>query len=51
MEFKKFLNAFMRIPALLVRTGRRIIFRLLGWNPYQHVFLRAVEALERPLLC
>ena len=51
MEFKKFTNAFMRIPAQLVRTGRRIVFRLLGWNPYQHVFLRAVEALERPLLC
>ena len=51
MEFKKFLNAFMRIPAQLVRTGRRVVFRLLSWNPYQHVFIRAVEALERPLLC
>jgi len=51
MEFKKFLNAFMRIPAQLVRTGRQIVFRLLGWNPYQHVFIRAVEALEQPLLC
>ena len=30
MEFKKFTNAFMRIPAQLVRTGRRIVFRLLG---------------------
>ena len=51
MEFKKFLLAFMRIPAQLVRTGRRIVFRLLSWNPYQHVFIRAVEALDRPLLC
>ena len=51
MEFKKFLNAFIRIPAQLVKTGRRIVFRLLAWNPHQHIFLRAVEALERPLLC
>ncbi len=51
MEFKKFLLSFMRLPAQLVRTGRRIVFRLLGWNPYQNIFIRAVEALERPLLC
>ena len=51
MEFKKFLFAFMRLPAQLVRTGRRIVFRLLSWNRYQHIFLRAIEALERPLLC
>ena len=51
MEFKKFLLAFIRLPAQLVRTGRRIVFRLLSWNPYQHVFIRAVEALERPLIC
>jgi hypothetical protein len=30
MEFRSFLNAFMRIPAQLVRAGRRTIFRLLG---------------------
>ncbi len=51
MEFKKFVNAFVRIPAQLVKTGRRLIFRLLAWNPYQHIFLRAVETLHRPLLC
>ena len=51
MEFKKFVNAFVRIPAQLVKTGRRLVFRLLAWNPYQHVFLRAVATLNRPLLC
>jgi hypothetical protein len=45
MEFRTFLNAFMRIPAQVVRTGRRIVFRLLSWNPWQHVFLRAVDQL------
>ena len=46
MEFKTFLNAFMRVPAQVVRMGRRVIFRLLSWNPWQHVFLRGVDQLH-----
>ena len=45
MEFKKFLNAFVQLPCQLVKSGRRIIFRLLGWNPHMHVFLRGVQAV------
>jgi hypothetical protein len=33
MEFKAFLQAFMLIPVQLVRTSRRLVFRLLAWNP------------------
>lgn len=51
MEFKKFINAFVRIPAQLVRTGRRLLFRLLSWNPFQHIFLRAVDTFATPLRC
>jgi hypothetical protein len=51
MEFKKFINAFVRVPCQIVRTGRRIIYRLLAWNPWQAVFLRAVDALRIPLKC
>lgn len=51
MEFKTFLNAFMRVPAQIIRTGRRVIFRLLSWNPWQHVFLRGVEQLHGRLQC
>lgn len=51
MEFKTFLNAFMRVPAQVVRTGRRIVFRLLSWNPWQAVFLRAVDQLHGKLTC
>jgi hypothetical protein len=51
MEFKKFVNAFVRVPALVVKTGRRILLRLVSWNPFQHVFLRAVDRLEYPLRC
>jgi Transposase DDE domain group 1 len=51
MEFKRFLNAFMRVPCQIVRTGRRILYRLLAWNPWQHVFLRGVDALRCPMNC
>ncbi len=51
MEFRKFVDEFVRIPVQLVKTGRRLVFRLLAWNRYQHVFIRAVEAFETPLLC
>jgi hypothetical protein len=51
MEFKTFLNAIMRLPCQIVRTGRRIVFRLLSWNPWQETLLRGVDALRLPLRC
>ncbi len=51
MEFKRFVNAFVRMPALVIRTGRRLVFQLLSWNPWQEVFLRGVDALRTPLRC
>ena len=51
MEFKTFLNAFMRLPCQVVRTGRRIVFRLLAWNPWLNVFFRGLKALRHPLRC
>ena len=47
MEFKRFVNAFVRVPCQVVRTGRRLVYRLLAWNPWQAVFLRGVDALRR----
>ena len=51
MGFKKFVQEFIRLPALLVCTGRQIVCRLLTWNRHQHVFLRLLDVLERPLKC
>ena len=51
MEFHTFLNAFMRVPCQLIRTSRKLIFRLLSWNPWQHVFLRLVDVLNQRRLC
>ena len=51
MEFKRFVNAFVQVPCQIVKTGRRIVYRLLAWNPWQSVFLRAVDALRHPMRC
>ena len=51
MEFKRFVNSFIRVPCQIVRGARRIIYRLLSWNPWQAVLLRAADALRCPLRC
>lgn len=51
MEFHTFLHAFMLVPVQVVRTSRRVIFRLLAWNPWQAVFLRGFDACRQPLRC
>jgi hypothetical protein len=51
MEFTTFRRAFMAVPAQIISTGRRIVFRLLSWNPWQHVFFRLLDQLRTPLRC
>ena len=51
LEFRTFVNHFARIPAQIVKSGRQLIVRLLGWNTWQPVFFRLAEALRRPLRC
>jgi hypothetical protein len=46
MEFRTFVNYFMKIPCQIIRTGRRLVFRLLSWNPWQHVFARLANSLK-----
>jgi len=46
VEFRTFVNAFVRLPCQIVRTGRRLVYRLLAWNPYQGIFFRLVSALR-----
>ena len=49
MEFKSFVNAFILIPAQIIRQGRKIIYRLLAWNPWQLVFFRAFDSMSGKL--
>jgi hypothetical protein len=46
MEFKTFINAFMRFPCQIVRTGRRLIYRLLNWSPWHRMFFRVLDQLR-----
>jgi hypothetical protein len=51
MEFRTFVNSFIHMPAQIVKAGRRILFRLLGWNRWQHVFLRGLHGIRMARLC
>jgi len=51
MEFATFVNGLMRLPCQIVKSGRRIIYRLLSWNPWVAPLLRLAERLRRPLRC
>lgn len=46
MEFKTFAAAFVRMPCQIVRTGGRLIYRLLSWNRWQPLFFRTFAQLR-----
>jgi len=46
MEFKTFVNAFVLIPCQVIRTGRKTILRVLGWNPHLGTFFRLLGRLR-----
>jgi hypothetical protein len=46
LEFKTFVQTFVRLPCQVVRTGRRLVYRLLSWNPYQPIFFRLLDVLR-----
>ena len=51
MEFATFCAAIIQMPCQIVRGGRRLIYRLLSWTPWQGMFLRLVERLQGCWLC
>jgi hypothetical protein len=46
LEFKTFVNAFVRLPCQIVRTGGRLVYRLLSWNPHLPIFFRLLDRLR-----
>jgi hypothetical protein len=46
MEFKRFLNTFIKIPCLIVKAGRRITYRVVGYNHYLKDYLRAFSMMK-----
>ncbi|MEA3429035.1 MAG: IS1380 family transposase [Thermodesulfobacteriota bacterium] len=51
MEFRTFINYFMRIPCQIINQGRKLIYRIIGWNTMQDKFIRFMNGILRPLRC
>jgi len=49
-EFRRFLNAIMLIPCQIVRTARRVIYRVLGYNGWMVDFFATWQRLQRLVL-
>lgn len=45
-EFKTFVNAFMLLPCQIIKTARKLVYRLLAWNPYLPIFFRLLDRLR-----
>jgi hypothetical protein len=46
MEFKCFLNYFILLPCQVVKTGRRLVYKILSYNCYLESFLATFETLK-----
>ena len=47
MEFRRFLHALILVPAQIVRTGRRIVYRIQAHNPWLRDLFAIWEKLRR----
>jgi len=46
MEFRRFVNLFIRLPCQIIRAGRRIIFRVLTYNAWLKDFLSTFQRIK-----
>jgi hypothetical protein len=51
MEFKRFVTNLVRLPCQILRTGRRLVYRLLSYNPWQAALLRGAAAWRTRTHC
>jgi len=50
MEFRRFLQAIIQLPCQIVRTSRRVIYRMLGYNSWLKDFFATWERLQQLVL-
>lgn len=50
MDFHTFCQSLIQIPAQIVNSGRRLIYRLLTWTPAVQTLFRIHACVSRPLL-
>lgn len=51
MEFKQFVTNLIRVPCQIIKTGRRVVYRLLNYNPWQSALVRGVVAWRTRTQC
>ncbi|MDP6355122.1 MAG: IS1380 family transposase [Planctomycetota bacterium] len=47
MEFKQFVNTIIQIPCQIVKTSRRVIYRVLSYNPWVETFLKTFDRIQQ----
>lgn len=47
MEFRRFLHTLILLPSQIIKTGRKIIYRLLGYNSWLKDFFATWEYIRR----
>lgn len=47
MEFRRFLNEIVRLPAQILHSGRQLVFRLLAVNQWTELLLEGTYALKQ----
>ena len=50
MEFRRFLNTIILLPCQIVRTARKVIYRILGYNSWLTDFFATWERLQKLVL-
>ena len=51
MEFKRFVASVIRLPCQILRSGRRLVYRLLSYSPWQAPLLAGVVAWRTRTQC
>ena len=50
MEFRRFLHTIILLPCQIVRTARRVIYRIVGYNSWLKDFFATWERLQQLVL-
>jgi hypothetical protein len=46
MEFKRFLNSFIKLPCQIVSTGRRLVYRFLAYSRHLETFFETFASIK-----
>jgi hypothetical protein len=47
MEFKSFLNSFIKLPCQILNTGRRLVYRILTYNKHLETFFETLNSIKQ----